>query len=137
MPYRESNWTVHLKVGDVDLGYWAELEGGGVDSEDGEYDDWDGTIALGGKRTREDITLRKAYREQVHSVFRWLDARAGNGQTGRCVVTRTPVDDSGVSWGNPIVITGVLKGVKPPDVNKGSSDAGTLEVTIKCDANLA
>jgi hypothetical protein len=141
MPYKESDWTWHLKMGDganaMDLGYWAEKEGGGVDSEDATYSDWDGDLVLGGKRTREDITLRKAYREQVHAVFRQLDARAGNGTLGACTITGTPVGDDGVSWGSPIVVTGVLKSVNPPDSSKGSSDAAKLEVVIKCNTQLA
>jgi hypothetical protein len=137
MPYKESNWTHHLTVGGVDLGYWAEREGGGVDSEDGSYDDWDGTIMLGGKRTRDDVTLRKGYREQVHAVYRFLDARAGDGVLGRCVITTTPTGDDGVSWGDPIVLTGVLKTVNPPDSSKGSSDPAKLEIVIKPDTKLA
>jgi hypothetical protein len=137
MPYKESDWTWHLRVDATDLGYWAEKEGGGVDSEDSTYADWDGDLVLGGKRTREDVTLRKGYREAVHKVYRWLDARAGDGKAGRCTITGTPVGDDGVSWGDPIVFTGVLKSVKAPDSSKGSSDAGKLEVVVKVDTELA
>lgn len=137
MPYRQSQWTVHLRVDGQDLGYWAQLEGGGVSSEDSSYDDWDGRKRLGGVRERDDVTLRKLYREQVHAVFRWLDARCGNGESGRCVVTRTPTRDDGVSWGDPIVITGLLGAVNPPDVDKGSSDGGELELVIQADSALA
>jgi hypothetical protein len=139
MPYKESDWTWHLTVGPelTDLGYWAEKEGGGVDSEDSIYADWDGDIVLGGKRTRDDVTLRKAYREAVHKVYRWLDARAGDGNLGKCTITGTPVSDDGVSWGDPIVYTGVLKSVKPPDSSKGSSDAAKIELVIKTDTKLA
>jgi hypothetical protein len=141
MPYKESDWTWHLSMGSgtntLDLGYWAEKEGGGVDSEAAIYADWDGDINLGGKRTRDDLTLRKAYKKEVHAVYGTLDARAGNGVLGNCTVTGTPVDDDGVSWGSPIVLTGVLKSVKPPDSSKGSSDAGKLEIAITCDTVLA
>lgn len=137
MPYKESNWTWHLSIDGVDLGYWAEKEGGGVDSEDGEYDDHDGPVMLGGKRTRENLTLRKLYREGVHKMYRWLDARAGDGQHGRFKATGTPTGDDGVSWGDPIVLTGVLKAVTPPDANRGSSDPGKIELELKPDVSLA
>jgi hypothetical protein len=137
MPYKESNWNWHLQLDGVDCGYWAEKEGGGVDSEDGSYDDWDGPLMLGGKRTRDDVTLRKGYREAVHRVYRWMDARAGDGAHGRGVLTGTPVGDDGVSWGDPIVLTVLLKSVKPPDASKGSSDPGKLEIVLKCDTALA
>lgn len=141
MPYKESNWTWHVKMGAgadaIDLGYWAEKEGGGIDSEDGSYADWDGDLNLGGKRSRGDVTLRKAYRKEVHDVYKTLDARAGDGTLGACTITGAPTDDDGTAWGDPIVITGVLKTVNPPDSSKGSSDAARLEIVVKADTSLA
>lgn len=141
MPYKESDWTWHLLMGAganaIDLGYWAEKEGGGVESDSTTYADWDGDLTLGGKRTRSDVTLRKAYRREVHSVYRTLDARAGDGTLGACTLTGTPTDDDGTSWGSPIVITGVLRTVNPPDSSKGSSDAARLEIVVSCDTALA
>lgn len=134
MPYMQSNWQVHLQLDGIDYGYWAEKEGGGVETEDATYDDWDGQVQLGGKRSRGEITLRKLYRENVHNVFRNLDSRAGRGAV---VVTQSPIDDDGVSWGDPIVMTGKLGNVAPPDVDKGSSDGGLLEITVRPNVALA
>jgi hypothetical protein len=108
-------------------------EGGGVETEDSTYDDWDGEQQLGGKRTRAEITLRKLYREQVHAIYRTLDAKAGRGN---CVDALAD-DDDGVSWGDPIINTGKLGGVKPPDVDKGSSDGGEIEITVRPNVALA
>jgi hypothetical protein len=134
MPYMQSNWTVHLQLDGQDYGYWAVKEGGGVETEDSTYDDWDGTIQLGGKRSRSEITLRKLYREQVHAIYRTLDARAGRGDV---VVTVSPTDDDGVSWGDPIINTGKLGNVSPPDVDKSSSDGGEIELTVRPNTDLA
>jgi hypothetical protein len=134
VPFMKSNWNVHLRLDGQDYGYWAVKEGGGITSEDTTYDDWDGEVKLGGKRTRGEITLRKLYREQVHAAFRTLDARAGRGDV---VLTSSPTDDDGVSWGDPIINTGILGNVAPPDVDKGSSDGGELEITIRPNAALA
>jgi len=134
MPYMQSNWTVHLKLDGQDFGYWAVKEGGGVETEEATYDDWDGEVQLGGKRSRTEITLRKLYREAVHNVFRTLDSKAG---FGACVLTSSPTDDNGVSWGNPIVNTGRLGNVAPPDIDKSSSDGGEIEITIRPDVALA
>jgi len=117
-----------------DYGYWAVKEGGGIETEDATYDDWDGEVKLGGKRTRGEITLRKLYREQVHAVYRRMDARAGRGV---CVVTAAPTNDDGVSWGDPIINTGILGNVMPPDVDKSSSDGGELEVVVRPNVSLA
>lgn len=134
MPYMQSNWIVNLRVNGQDYGYWAVKEGGGIETDDSTYDDWDGEVKLGGKRTRNEITLRKLYRENVHSFYRQLDALAGRGLA---VVTSSPTRDDGVSWGNPIVNTGQLGNVSPPDVDKGSSDGGEIEVTVRPNVALA
>jgi hypothetical protein len=134
VPYMQSNWTVHLQMDGQDYGYWAVREGGGLEVEDAQYDDWDGTVQLGGKRSRAEITLRKLYREQVHAVYKTLDARGGRGD---CVVTASPTDDDGISWGDPIISTGKLGNVTPPAIDKGSSDGGELEITVKANTNLA
>lgn len=134
MPYMQSNWTVHLRVDGQDYGYWAAKEGGGIETEDATYDDWDGEVQLGGKRSRNEITLRKLYREQVHAVYRTLDAKAGRGEV---VLTTSPTDDDGVSWGDPIINTGKLGNVMPPDVDKSSSDGGEIELTIRPNVALA
>jgi hypothetical protein len=134
MPYMQSNWTAHLLIDGQDFGYWAVAEGGGVETEDSTYDDWDGAVPLGGKRSRNEITLRKLYREGVHAIYRTLDAKAGRGDA---TVTRSPTDDDGVSWGNPIINTGILGNVSPPDIDKGSSDGGELEITVRPRVDLA
>lgn len=134
MPYMQSNWTVHLALNNQDFGYWAVKEGGGIETEESSYDDWDGAVQLGGKRSRSEITLRKLYRREVHAVFRTLDALAGFGDA---VLTASPTDDDGVSWGSPLINTGKLGNVAPPDVDKGSSDGGELEITIRPDVALA
>jgi hypothetical protein len=134
MPYMQSNWTVNLQMDGTDYGYWAVKEGGGKETEDATYDDWDGEVQLGGKATRTEITLRKLYREQVHAIFRTLDARAGRGNV---IVTQSPTDDDGVSWGDPIIFTGKLGNVSPPDVDKSSSDGGEIELTVRPNVPLA
>lgn len=134
MPYMQSNWVVHLAVDSQDFGYWAVKEGGGLETEDSSYDDWDGEVKLGGKRSRAEITLRKLYRENVHAVYRTLDAKGG---FGKVTLTSSPTDDDGVSWGDPIINTGVLGNVKAPDVDKGSSDGGEIELTIRPNVALA
>jgi hypothetical protein len=134
MPYMQSNWTVHLLINGQDYGYWAVKEGGAKETEEATYDDWDGEVQLGGKPSRTEITLRKLYREGVHAIYRTLDALAGRGEA---TVTSSPTDDDGVSWGNPIINTGKLGNVAPPDVDKGSSDGGEIEITVRPNVPLA
>lgn len=137
MAYTQRQWNVHLTVAGFDLGYWAAAEGGGVTAENGSYDDWNGLVRLGGKRERDDLTIRKLYREEVHAMFAWLDSRAGNTKDGAIVCSRVPTGDDGVSWGGPITVTGLIGEVHPPDVDKSSSDGGELELVLQLDADLA
>lgn len=139
MPYMQSNWTAHLALSvkggaPQDWGYWKAKEGGGLEVEEANYPDWDGDVQLGGKRSRAEITMRKLYREGVHKTYHTLDALGGRADF---TLTLSPTDDDGVSWGDPIVMTGKLGNVSPPDVDKGSSDGGEIEVTVRPNVALA
>jgi hypothetical protein len=134
MPYKKKNWITHLQIEGRDLGQWAVAEGGRASVDASAYPDWDGDVQLGGKKTREPMTLKKLYREEVHGVFHWLDDLADRG---RLIITRTPTDDDGVVWGRPIIFTGILGDVALPDADKGSSDGGEIEIVCNLDTPLA
>lgn len=137
---KRANWTVDLTVTDPDtgaarsLGRWAVLEGGGVTAEDSTYHDYDGEQRLGGVRSREDITLRRGYGRHAQPAYRVIDGWVGRA---RVVLSRVATDDRGVTIEEPVTYTGILAGAKLPDVEKGSSDAGEIEITIHADADLA
>lgn len=137
---KRANWTVELTATDPDtgaarnLGRWAVLEGGGVTSEDATYHDWDGEVRMGGVRSREDITLRRGYGRHAAPAYRVLDSWVGRA---RVVLSRVATDDRGVTIEEPVTYTGILSGAKLPDVEKGSSEAGEIELTIQADADLA
>lgn len=140
MPFADNaqkNAIVQVEIGGVDYGRWAGFDGGDLTSEDATYDDWDGEQILGGKRTRDDITLKKGYRREVHAKYRDLDSRAGDHVRGLCKVIVSPTGDDGVSWGEPNVYVGVLRNVTPPSYDKGSSDGSEITITIKPDPTLA
>lgn len=140
MPFNDNsqhNAHVQLIVGGVDFGLWAGFDGGEKTAEDASYDDWDGEQILGGKVSRDDITLKKGYRREVHSVFRDIDSRVGDKVRGLCQVIVSPTGDDGIAWGSPNTFQGVLRGVNPPTYDKGSSDGAELVVTVKPDPVLA
>jgi hypothetical protein len=133
----QHNFEVQLIVGGVDYGRWAGFDGGEKTSEDSSYDDWDGEQVLAGKLSRDDITLKKGYRREVHAIFRELDGRVGDHSRGECAVVVSPTGDDGVSWGNPTTYKGLLRGCTPPTYDKSSSDGSELVVTIKPDPVLS
>jgi len=139
-PSTRKNWLVQLKVQDpdsaawVDLGKWAVLEGGNVSAEESTYQDWDGLVQLGGIRTREGATVRRLYGRNANEIYSQLDAWVGRA---RIELSRASTDDRGVVNNELIRYTGLLGGAKLPDVEKGSSDGGEIELTLHLDADLA
>lgn len=139
-PNKRSNWLAQLKVqnpdtGDwVDLGQWAVLEGGGVGADESLYHDWDGPQQLGGVRTRESATAKRLYGRNANEVYSTLDRWVGSS---RIELSRAATDDRGVIVGEVIRYTGILGGAKLPDVEKGSSDGGEIELVLQLDADLA
>jgi hypothetical protein len=140
-PNKRSNWIAQVKVEDpdspgtwVDLGRWAVLEGGGVSSEENVYHDWDGPQQLGGVKTREAATLRRLYGRNAQEVYSQLDGWVG---MARVEMSRVATDDRGVAVGEVVRYTGRLGGAKLPDVEKGSSEGGEIELTLHLDAALA
>lgn len=129
----QHNAIVQLVVQGVDYGRWAGFDGGEKTAEESTYDDWDGEQQLAGKKTRDDITLKKGYRREVHAIYRELDARVGQP----AIVVVSPTGDDGVSWGSPNVYSGILRGCNPPTYDKASSDGSELEVTVKPDPVIA
>jgi hypothetical protein len=74
------------------------------------------------------VTLSRLYvLNRDHDRIHWLISRAGKGT---CVVSRQPLDVDGNAYGRPLVYTGTLKAVTPPEVDSESSDAAKIELEI-------
>lgn len=127
MPYREAQWITSIKVGDRDLGRFKSWEGADADSDDSKYVDYDGEIPLGGRKTRANGTAKRLYRERDHALAHWLDNEAIGLEA---IITRVPVGDDGNPWGDPIVLSGKLKGVKIPNHDQSSDGGGELELAF-------
>ena len=134
MAYRAAQWITRIKVGDKDLGRFKSWEGGNVDSEDSKYQNWDGEIVLGGRKSRDDGTAKRLYREADHAIAHWLN----NDAIGLAAeITRVPVGDDGEPWGETIVLKGRLKSVKIPDHDQASDDGGELELGFTLSTTFA
>lgn len=137
---KRSNWVSQVKVQNpdsgewIDLGQWAVVEGGGVSSDSTKYHDWDGEQNLGGVRTREDMTVKRLYGRHANEVYSQLDRWCGSALIE---ASRAATDDRGVIVGEVLRYTGMLGGAKLPDQEKGSNDAGEIELTLQLDADLA
>lgn len=133
---REDGYSVALTIDGLDFGVWDALDGGGIDSEETRYKPGGlaAEVALGGTRTRSNITLRKLYDEGIHASYHWLDERAGRAAV---VVTRQPLDTDGNAYGRPLIYKALLKAVTPPTVDSTSSDAGLIEIEVTPSATLS
>lgn len=135
MAYRQALWITQIKIGDRDIGRFKSWEGGGATSEDSKYDNWDGQIPLGGKKSRENGTAKRLYREEDHALAHWLD-NVAIGQDA--TITRIPVGDDGVPWpGDSIVLKGILLNVKIPDHDQAQDDGGELELEFSLSPVMA
>jgi hypothetical protein len=117
-------------VPDLSLGTFDTFSGGEVDSEETKY--WPGglgqQISLGGRRTVGNVTVGRLYSlTNDHKNMAKLMGLAGRATV---VVTKTSLTPDGVATGDPLVYTGKLKSVTPPDHDSESSDASTWEMEV-------
>lgn len=133
---REDTYNVRVSVDGTDLGTWDKMEGGELDSEELTYSPGGlgPTVALGGRRKVENVTVSKIYDPFIHNYFHWLAERTGKGEM---IVTRQPLDAEGVANGRIVVWAGKLKNVKAPDIDSEGNDAAIIELEMSCKGSIA
>lgn len=134
---REDQYAVTLTLDGEDMGVWDKMSGGAGESEETKFRP--GAMgkqkSLGGPTSVSNISLSRLYEfARDHTAIPTLMAKRGKG---RCVVTKQPLDIDGAAWGDPLVYTGKLLTVTPPDHDSESSDAGMLEIEISTDGEIA
>lgn len=138
-PMRKDMWAVHLTVDGIDWGgqnIWDTKTGGEVDSSATTYSPggMEKEVALGGKQLTGNVTLTRLYRqERDHLRLQKLMNAAGKAS---CKILQQPLDEDGNASPTlpPLVYTGKLKRVTPPDVDSTTQDTPALievEVTIE------
>lgn len=134
---RQDQYSLSMTVDGFRTGVWDKLEGGEVDSEEAKYRPgaMAPMVSLGGSVEVGNLTISRLYNlARDHGAtpaqpggIHWLLGRAGRGQV---VINRQPLDADGNAFGSPLVYTGTLKTVTPPEVDSESSDAALLECEI-------
>lgn len=117
------------------LGVFDSFEGGEVDSEETKYrpGGMADEVSLGGSRTVANITIGRLNElARDNDLIRWLLSRVGRGQM---VVNKQPLDVNKNPFGRPLVYTGKLKTVTPPnhDSNDNSAAVWTMVVSTEGD----
>jgi hypothetical protein len=134
---REDTYSIRVSVAGRDLGTWDRMSGGEVDSEETTYKPGGlaAQITLGGSQSVGNVTVSKLYDEAVHGLFHWLASQAGKADM---IVTKQPLNaDGSAKLIRPIVYTGKLKAVTPPDVDSSSSDAAIASLEMTCNGGVS
>jgi hypothetical protein len=127
---RQDQYDIKVSVDGTDLGTFDKLSGGEVDSEETVYKPgaMGARISLGGSVNVGAVTVSRLYDlTRDHLLVHWLISRAGKGSA---VVSKQPLDVDGNVFGRPVVYSGKLKQVNPPEVDSESSDAALIELEI-------
>jgi hypothetical protein len=127
---RQDQYDVKVSVDGVDLGTFDKLSGGEIDSEETTFKPgaMGARISLGGSVNVGSVTVSRLYDlTRDHAIVHWLISRAGKGSA---VISKQPLDVDGNVFGRPIVYSGKLKQVNPPEVDSESSDAALIELEV-------
>lgn len=122
--------VVSYKGEERDLGTWDKMTGGEKDSEETKYRPgaMGDPLTLGGYSTVGNITVSKLYTlDDVHGYIGWLLDSVGKGDV---TVTKQPLDTDGNKNGSPLVYSGKVKQVNPPEADSESSDAALVEMEV-------
>lgn len=123
----ESNSSVTVQVGSLNLGIFAYKSGGQVEAEDTKFRPgaMQPQVSLGGPIGVENVTVRKLYDASARGVVKQLRAMCGKAEM---TVTYQPLDADGNPSGAPDVYRGKLMRVTTPDADSNSNDAAQLEL---------
>jgi hypothetical protein len=127
---RQDQYNVTVVIDGEDLGTFDKFTGGEIDSEETTYKPggMGARVSLGGSVNVGNVTISRLYDiEREQPIIHRLLARVGKGQM---TVNKQPLDVDGNVYGRPLVYTGKLKQVNPPEVDSESSDAALLELEM-------
>jgi len=125
---RKDQYSVTARVDGVgSLGVFDTFTGGDVDSDEIKYrpGGMANPISLGGAITMANVTISRLYvLERDHPIVHKLLSVVGKAKIH---VSKQPLDTNKVPYGRPLVYSGTLKRIKPPEHDSVSSDPGLIE----------
>lgn len=135
---REDQYNVTVSVKRIingaaevrDLGTFDKMTGGGKDSEETKFNPGGlgETLALGGRSSVDNVVCSRLYNlARDHPAMGWLLGGVGKADV---TVTKTSLDVDGNAFGRPLVYSGKLKAVTPPEPDSESSDAALFELEV-------
>jgi hypothetical protein len=135
---RKDQSAISVTIDGVDTGgYWEMKSGGEVDSDDTQI--YPGArqapVSLGGKQIPGPITLTRTFflDRDLPKIKGWMN-RVGKA---RVVVSDQPLDADDNAFGTPLVQTGKLKTVTPPERDSTDSGAAQVVIIVSIDGTVA
>jgi hypothetical protein len=126
---RQDQYNVTVAIeGLGQLGTFDTFKGGEVDSDEQKYrpGGMADPVSLGGAVTMGNVTVSRNYvLNRDHDTIHTLLSLAGKATI---TVSKQPLDTNRVPYGRPLVYTGKLKTVTPPEHDSTSSDPAMLEL---------
>jgi hypothetical protein len=132
---RQNQARVTVVVDGISLGLFEDRTGGDADSADTQYPlgGMGPRISLGGRQEVANVVVKCLYDTERQSRIKWLVGRAGKGQM---VVTEQPLDNEEQAFGEPLVWSGTLKRVQPPERQADSDAAAQLELEMSVSGQI-
>jgi hypothetical protein len=133
---RKDQSAVSATIDGVDTGIWEKKTGGAVDSDDTKI--YPGArqapVSLGGKRLPENITLTRTFflDRDLPVIKGWMN-RVGKAVV---IVRDQPLDADDNVLGAPLIQSGKLKMVTPPERDSEASDAAQVVIEVAVDGSV-
>jgi hypothetical protein len=133
---RKDQSAVTVTIDGEDTGLWEKKTGGAVDSDDTKI--YPGgrkaPESLGGKQLPENVTLTRTFflDRDLPRIKVWMN-RAGKG---RVVIKDQALDADDNVFGAPLVQSGKLKMVTPPERDSEGSDAAQVVIEVSIDGTV-
>lgn len=109
---------------------WDKRSGGGSTANQVQYRPGGSPdrVSLGGAKDVANITLERVFkRERDLAVFKMLEPLVGRADV---VVSQQTLDNDYLPFGSPLIFTGKLQGVTPPEFDSNANSAAMLSVEV-------
>lgn len=128
---RQDQYNVTVSIDGLgNLGTFDKFAGGEIDSDEQTYNPgaMAPPVSLGGSITMGDVTVSRLYvLERDHVIMHKLLSLVG---VANITAAKQPLDINKVPFGRPLVYTGVVKTVTPPDHDSTSSDPALFDIVF-------
>ena len=126
---RKDQYNVTVWVDGLgNLGTFDKFTGGDVDSDEQKYrpGGMAQPVSLGGAVTMGNVVVSRLYElDRDHPIVHKLLSLVG---IATIRATKQPLDDNKVPYGRPLVYSGKIKAVTPPEHDSTSSDPALMDI---------